>query len=179
MNDAAKEYGSALFELAKEEGIDREILGEVRTIRTLFEETPAYVRLLASPNIPKEERILCLDQLLSGKVHPYTLNFLKIITERGHAAVVSGCFDEFERLYYETHGIIRAQAESAIALTESQKERLTARLAEVTGKQVELTCKVNPGLIAGIRLTVSNKLYEGSVKAKLAAIGENLASVTL
>lgn len=179
MNDAAKEYGGALFELALEEGMDGEILGEVRAIRALFEENREYVRLLSSPNIPKDERVRCLDQLLLGRVHPYTLNFLKIITERGHIPSVYGCFDEYEKLYYDTHGIIRAKAESAVELSESQKKRLTERLEALTGKQVELSCFVNPGLIAGVRLTVSNKLYEGSIRAKLTSIGESLASLTL
>ncbi len=179
MNDAAKEYGGALFELAKEEGIDSGLLGELRVIRTLFEENSGYVRLLSSPNIAKDERIRCLDELLSGRAHPYILNFLKILTERNHARSVLGCIDEFEALYYETHGIIKAKAESAVALTESQKERLTARLEALTGKTVELVCTVDPDLLAGVRLTVNNRLYEGSVKAKLKEIGENLASVTL
>ena len=179
MNDAAKEYGGALFALALDEGIDGEILSEVRMVRALFEENRDYIRLLSSPNIPKEERVRCLEQLLGGRVHPYTLNFLKLTTERGHIRSVYGCFDEYEKLYYDTHGIIRAKAESAVELTESQKQRLTERLEALTGKQVELSCLVNSALIAGVRLTVNNKLYEGSVRAKLASIGESLASLTL
>lgn len=179
MSDAAKEYGGALFELALDEGIDRELLSQLRMIRSLLRENMGYVSLLSSPNIPKEERLHCLDELLSERVHPYILSFMKILTERNHARSVFGCLDEFERLYYDTHGIICAKAESAVPLTESQKERLTARVSALAGKKVELSCSVNPALIGGIRLTVNNKLYEGSVKAKLGAIGESLDSITL
>jgi len=179
MSDAAKEYGGALFELAMDDGIDGEILSQVRVIRSLLRENSGYINLLSSPNVPKEERLHCLDELLSGRVHPYILNFLKIITERNHARSVFGCFDEFEERYYETHGIVRAKAESAVPLTEGQKARLEARVQAQTGKQVELFCTVNPALIGGIRLTVNNRLYEGSVKAKLKEIGESLDSITL
>lgn len=179
MNNAAKEYGGALFELAHEEGVDEQILEEVRMIRTLFRENRAYIKLLSSPNIPKDERVRCLDQLLQGRVHPYTLNFLKIIAERGHIRSADECFDEYEKLYYDTHNIIRAKAESAVALSESQKKRLTERLEALTGKRVELDCSVNPALIAGVRLTVNNRLYEGSVKAKLESIGESLSSIMM
>ena len=179
MNDAAKEYGGALFELAHEDGIDKDILSELRVIRSLLEENPDYVKLLCSPNIPKDERLSCLDELLSERVHPYILNFMKIVTERNHARSLFGCFDEFEERYYETHGIIRARVESAVSLTESQKERIAEKLRNLTGSQVELSCTVEPSLIAGVRLTVNNRLYEGSVRAKLAAIGESLDSITL
>jgi F-type H+-transporting ATPase subunit delta len=179
MSDAAKEYGGALFSLALDEGIDSRILSELRVIRSLFSENPGYIRLLSSPNIPKEERLSCLHELLSERVHPYILNFLKIITERNHVRSVFGCLDEFEDLYYETHGIIRAKAESAVPMTDDQRERLAARVASMTGKQVELDCTVNPALLGGVRLTVNNRLYEGSVKAKLREIGDRLDSVTL
>ncbi len=179
MSDAAKEYGGAMFDLALDEGIDGEILSELRVLRTLFRENSSYIRLLSSPNVPKEERLSCLDELLSGRVHPYVLNFLKLVTERNHAGSLQGCFDEFEERYYDTHGIVRADVESAVPLTESQKERLTARVSAMTGKTAELVCTVNPALIGGVRLTVNNRRYEGSVKAKLDAIGESLDSVTL
>lgn len=179
MNDAAKEYGGALFSLALEEGLDEALLREVRALRGLFLENGDYLRLLSSPNVPKEERTACLDQLLTGGAHPYLLNFLKLLVERGHIRSVTACFDEYERLYDETHDIIRARAESAVPLTESQKARLTERLERLTGKRVELFCSQDPSLLAGVRLTVNNKRYEGSVRAKLEAIGESLASVTL
>ena len=179
MSEAAKEYGGALFELALDDGIDGEVLPQLRVLRSLLLENPGYIHLLSSPNVPKEERLRCLDELLSGRVHPYILNFLKIITERNHIRKVFGCFDEFEERYYETHGIVRAKAESAVPLTEEQKERLTARVEALTGKKAELSCTVDPTLIGGLRLTVNNRLYEGSVKAKLKEIGESLDSITL
>ena len=179
MSDAAKEYGGALFELALDDGIEGELLAQLRVISALLRENPRYIRLLLNPNIPKEERLSCLDSLLSGRTHPYVLNFLKIITERNHAESLLGSFDAFEERYYETHGIVRATVESAVPLTESQKERLKARVEGLTGKQAELACTVNPALIGGVRLTVNNRLYEGSVKAKLDAIGESLDSVTI
>ncbi len=179
MNDAAKEYGGALFALAEEASVDGAILKELRVIRTLFAENCGYIALLSSPNIPKEERLCCLDELLSGRAHPYVLSFLKLLTERNHAGSVLKCIDAYEALYYDAHGILRARAESAVALTEAQRERLRERLAALTGAQVELSCSVNPDLIAGVRLTVNNRLYEGSLRAKLRVIGEDLASVTL
>ncbi len=179
MNDAAKEYGGALFELAIDEGVDEKILGELRVLRGLFRENPGYIGLLSSPNITKEERLRCLDELLSGRAHPYVLSFLKLLTERNHGRCAIACMDRYEALYYETHGILRATAESAVPLTEAQQERLRVRIEELTGAKVELTCSVDPSLIAGVRLVVNNRLYEGSVKAKLQAIGESLFSVTL
>lgn len=179
MNGVAKEYGGALFALALEENADEPLLKETRAIRAIFEENPDYVRLLSCPDIPTEERLQSLDGALGGRVHPYVLNFLKILTERGRIRSVFECFDEYERQYYETRGVVRARAESAVALNDSQKRRLTERLEALTGKRIELHCAVNPELLAGIRLTVDNRLYEESARSKLKAIGDSLTSIAL
>ena len=40
MTDAGREYGTALFELAKEEGIDKEMLEILREVRGIFRAEP-------------------------------------------------------------------------------------------------------------------------------------------
>ena len=44
---------------------------------------------------------------------------------------------------------------------------------------MELSCTVEPALIGGIRLTVNNTLFEGSVRAKLDQMRASLAALTI
>ena len=83
MTAQASVYGQALYVLAKDENCDRQILEELSTLDKSFSEEPDYLRLLSAPNLPKEERCRILDTAFRGKVHPYVLNFLKILTEKG------------------------------------------------------------------------------------------------
>ena len=87
--------------------------------------------------------------------------------------------DEYERIYCERYGIITADIQSAVPLSDAQKSRLREKLSALTGKTVELSCKVDPALIGGIRLTVNNTLFEGSVRAKLDQMRASLASLTI
>jgi len=179
MSEAAKEYGRALSDLAAEEGLEEQLLTEVRAVRTLFSENSGYARLLSDPVLPKAERCAMLETAFGGSVHRYLLNFLKMITERGYAAQTISFLDEYERLYCERHGIVTAQIISAAELSEEQRERLTKKLETMTGKRIFLSCRVDPSLIGGLRLYVNNTLFEGSVRAKLDSLRASLQSVTL
>lgn len=179
MSEAAKEYGRALADLAAEENLEEQLLAETRAVRALLRENPGYPRLLASPDVPKPERLALLDEAFGGRIHRYLLHFLKMITERGYAAQTAELLAEYERLYCERRGIVTASVQSAVPLSEDQLRRLRDKLCAVTGKNVELSCTVDPALIGGIRLTVNNTLFEGSVRAKLDQMRASLAALTI
>ena len=56
MTEFAKLYGGSLYDLAAEEGLDERILGELDETVSLLAANPDYLRLLATPSIPKKER---------------------------------------------------------------------------------------------------------------------------
>ncbi|MBR2847850.1 MAG: ATP synthase F1 subunit delta [Clostridia bacterium] len=179
MSDVVKEYSRALVSLAVDEGIADSMLYETRTVRRAFSENPGYGRLLSDPQIPKEERSALLSEALSGACHPYLVNYLRMVAERGYARHIPTLMAEYERLYCEQYGIVTALAVSAVPLTEEQKRRLTDKVSEITGRLVSLRCEVDPSLIGGVRLTVQNTLFEGSVRAKLDQLRGTLKSLTV
>ncbi len=179
MSEVTNEYATALADLAADEGLDEEFLTETGALAELFRQNPAYARLLSDPQLTKKERTALVDSAFSGRIHPYLVNFMKLLTERGYAARTEDFFTEYERIYCARHGIVKARAVSAVPLTDDQRERLLRRLREKTGKEIRLTCEVNENLLGGVRLQVDNTLYEGSVRAALEEIRASLASLTL
>ena len=87
MKDAAKIYGEALYELARSEELDGQLLPQLRGAAELLTGAPEYQYILSSPAISKAERTGLLDQAFSGQVHPYVLNFMKILCEAGAISV--------------------------------------------------------------------------------------------
>lgn len=179
MSEAVKEYGRALMDLALEAEAADTLLYETRTVRRLFCENPAYGRLLTDPQIPKAERLGLIDEAFGRGFHPYLVNLLKMMTERGYALTIPALMAEYERLYCETFGIVEATVASAVPLTEEQKLRLTEKVSAITGCMVSLRCKVDPALIGGVRLSVQNTLFEGSIRAKLNELRGQLQSLTI
>ena len=83
MTELAREYGEGLYALCAEENLTGDMLSEVQAMKALLRQEPDFVRLLSNMSIGKQERVDILDHALRGQVHPYMLNFLKILCERG------------------------------------------------------------------------------------------------
>lgn len=179
MTQIGIQYAQALYSLAAEENLTCQIWQELKLLDGSFSENPDYLRLLSAPNIPKEERIQILDSSFRGKVHPYLLNFLKILTEKGYARYFGDCRKAFETQYHEEFNILPVRAVTAHPLSAEQQEKLVQKLQTMTGKTVELTNEIDPNVYGGVRLHYDGKQVDGTVKNRLDTIGNLLKETVL
>ena len=84
-------YGGALYDLAKDEGLSAQILADLGAFAAVFREDPDYRRLLTEPSIPKAEREALLDEAWKDALHPYTLNFVKLLCANGTVSQLPDC----------------------------------------------------------------------------------------
>ena len=115
-----------------------------------------------------------LDTCLRGRVHPYLLNFLKILTERGLISQFPQCCDAYREIYNEENGILTANVVSAMELTDTQKTALKEKLDRRTGKNVQLCCTVDPDCIGGIRVDYLDRRIDGTIAGRLASMAKQL-----
>ncbi len=174
MNRNASIYAASLYSLADEENIAAEVLSELEMVCAIFDSEPDFLTLLASASISKEERTGMLDTCLRGKVQPYLLNFLKLITERGMIRDAGECCAAYRKLYNEAQGILPVSVVSAAPLEKEQKARLQERMEKLTGKKVQLCCKVDPKCIGGIRVDYDDRRIDGTVANRLETVAELL-----
>lgn len=179
MTGVASNYGGALYELARDEGLSVQILEEITTLSESFRSEPSFIRLLSTPSIPKAERCQILDDCFRDKLHPYVLNFLKILTERGYVRDFAECCQVFRKQYNADNGILPVTAVTATALDEALQQKLAAKLSEVTGKRIDLNCRVDPQTLGGVRLDFDGKQVDGTVRRRLDDIRSILASTVL
>ncbi len=179
MTRTAKTYGGALYDLAAEEGRAELILQEMATLNAAFDQEPGFVYLLATPSLSKEERFKILDECFRGKIDSYLLNFMKILCENGTIRQFGGCMQEFKHRYNEANGILEVRAITAVPMNEALTEKLRARLVEVTGKQIDLTCKVDPACLGGVRLEMEGEQLDGTVQNRLDNIRRQLTETVL
>lgn len=172
-------YAHALYDLAAEENLTGAILEQLQALDAGFSAEPSFLRLLSAPNVPKQERCDVVDKSFRGKVHPYVLNFLKLLTERGYARYFSDCCKAYEAQYNLDNGILPVCAVTAVPLQPNQSARLTEKLQTITGKTVKLHNRVDPACLGGVRLTYDGKQVDGTVKSRLDAIGNLLKNTVL
>ena len=179
MTEAASVYGEALYALAKDENKSELMLSQLKALDESFAAEPDFIRLLSAPNLSKVERKEILDTCFKGKADPYLLNFLKILMEKGYIRQFSECVQVFRERYNEDHGIMAVSAVTAVPMSDSQKEKLSAKLAAITGKQIELINTIDPACIGGVRLDYDGKRVDDTIIHRLDAVSNMLKNTIL
>ena len=179
MTEVGSIYGEALYSLCQQEGIAKDVLDELSVLEQSFRQQPDFIRILHAPSLTKAERCRILDEAFRGKLLPYVLNFLKILTEKGYIRHFSDCCSAYHDLYNQAHNILPVKVTTAIALTAAQTKRLTDKLCAITGKHIELTNHLDPQVLGGIRLDYDGKRLDDTILNRLQSIRSLLDNTVL
>ena len=178
MTEVGTNYGGALYELAAAEELSEEILEQLQALSKSFAEDPAFVKLLCAHSLSKTERCRILDDSFAGKVHPYVLNFLKILTEKGYMRQFPDCCKAYLVRYHKDNNILPVTAVTAVALSQEQAARLKEKLEKLTEKTVELTNRMDPNVLGGVRLDFDGKSIDDTLAHRLESV-RNLLNNTI
>jgi F-type H+-transporting ATPase subunit delta len=175
VTDLSREYGDGLYALCMEEGIAKDVLEQLQALKNCFDEQPDFCRLLSNMSLSKQERVEIVDKTLRGQVHPYVLNFLKILCERGALHEFSGCEQAYRERYNHDHGVTEAVVTTCLPLTEDQRRKLLVKLGSMTGNRIDLYEKVDPQVLGGVLLEMNGKRYDSTLRCRLQSIHQALA----
>ena len=179
MTEIANVYGGALYDLAKDENLVEQLHKELSALDQAFAQEPGFIGLLSSANLPKLQRVQVIEDSFRSNFHPYILNFLKILTEKGYIRHYSGCCKVFVERYNTDNGILPVTAVTAVPLSDALRTKLTAKLSAVTGKRIALTCKVDPDCLGGVRLDYDGKRLDDTVSHRLDSVRGLLKNTVL
>ena len=179
MTEIGNVYGRALYDLALSEDLSSQIFAELKVLQESFRQEPGFVKLLSVRNLSKTEQCAILSECFDGKLHPYVLNFLKLLTEKGYIRHFSDCVEAFRGCYNEDNNILSVTAVTAVALTPEQTERLTLKLEKITGKSIELTCRSDPESLGGVRLELDGTCLDDTVAHRLESVRQLLKNTVL
>jgi F0F1-type ATP synthase delta subunit len=99
-----------------------------------------------------------------------------LITKEMHEAWVEALskhgLEELDRLNV-TREVQEAMITSAYALTPSQRASLEKKITSKLGREIRFKNEIDPGLIAGIKISVGSVLIDGSLKFKIKEIARH------
>ena len=167
MTEMSKEYGMALYKLAKENKVEKSYAEALKTVLEVFLANPEYMELLATPSISKEDRVAVIESAFGNAVPEYITSFLKILCERGRIRQLAECVEVFNALLEEDMKISVARVVSSVPLTLEEKKRLKARLEKMSGRKVSLECSVDKSLLGGLVVEMDGKVINGSLRQRL------------
>ncbi|MED3623868.1 F0F1 ATP synthase subunit delta [Neobacillus thermocopriae] len=170
----AKRYASALLQIAKEQQLLGVIEEELRVVKEVIQYTPELRAVLKSSRLTIEKKKEVVKQAFAT-VNPYVLNTLLLLIDRHRANEIVEVANQFIELANEEMGIAEAKVYSTRALTDEEREALSAVFAAKVGKSsLKIENIVDSDLLGGLKLRIGNRIYDGSLRGKLERLERKL-----
>ena len=170
---SVKRYAQAVFEIALESNKLKEWQSNLGEIAQLTRDTE-FAALVENPKIPSELKEKLAREVL-GKINPMALNLVYLLIAKGKLKDAGQLADEYERLLNDHQGIKTAEVTTAIALDNTEREKLSRHLEELIGKKVRMNAQVNPDILGGFIARIDDSLIDGSIRKKLEMLKKSLA----
>ena len=170
---AARRYAEAILALSPNERAVAELRTSLEKLAPVFDRVT--VAGLRDPSVPMKARIEALGSALSGE--PATVRSLMVLLlETDRIALVPQIALAFGDLVDRREGIAKARITTAVPLKDAEQRELVSRLERESKRKLRATFAVDPTLIGGAKVQIGDHLIDSSVRAKLVALGRQLAS---
>jgi F-type H+-transporting ATPase subunit delta len=168
MSEAGQRYAKALFDLASETGALRAVEADMKSLDLALAESADLRRLLDSPTFTVADKSKGLAAIAAkAKFSPVTAKFLGLLAANSRSADLSAVITAFQAMAAKARGAVSAEVTSAAPLTAAQAKGVAAALRTALGKDPEVTTRVDPALLGGLKVRVGSRLFDASLKSKL------------
>lgn len=166
--EVGERYAQALFDLANETGALDAVRADLASLKAAWIDSADLRRLASSPLMSSDDQAKGLGAIADkAKFGAITRNFLGLLGQNGRSGDLPGVIAAFEALYAQQTGVVAAEVVSAVALSAAQTKKIQAELRAALGRDPELTARVDPSILGGLKVKVGSKLFDASLKTKL------------
>jgi len=180
---SAKRYAQAIFEMAlSSQSDDAERLldewsRELGLIKEAFgnEEFKVFLR---HAKVPLERKIEAINSVLP-ELGGLARNLLALMVSRRMIDYIWRVEAEYHTLVDRHRGVERVKVYSAVPLEDGERKRISAFVEGMIGKQVILEAEVDQSVLGGLIIRVGDRLLDGSSRAKLKTLQQELETVPI
>ena len=174
MEELAQVYSQALFEVAMEHDVIDDVREQLGQFADELDENRDLQVFLFSPYFSSQEKKEGIAKIVDGADERF-LNFLELLAERHRMPVIFRIRRAYDALWREENKLLPVTVTSAVELDEGLVKGLGERIEEQTGKQVELTSRVDPDVLGGLVLQVGNMVLDASIRNRLEQLRKQVA----
>ncbi|TXI97155.1 MAG: F0F1 ATP synthase subunit delta [Neisseriales bacterium] len=169
----AHPYAQALFSLAKQTKQEDVWLSRLSNLQQVVV-NPEFSELLNNPEIEGSQVISVINTLLKDNASIEVTNLLSVLIENNRVSALPEIYQVFRDLVLEDQKRGDAIIESAYAMSQTEKQDFEELLSKKFGKKITAKVVINPELLAGIKVTINDKVIDGSVKGRLSDLSTQL-----
>lgn len=171
----ARNYAETLLALA-EHGDALEQWGtRIDTTAAAFS-TASIEAVLMSPRVPRDRKIALVTEALHDYPRPFSL-FVAAVIRRGRQMLLGQIADEYHTLVDVKMNRVRAGVTVARDIDALARQVIIERLSKAIGKNVIAGFTTDPALLGGVVIRVGDRIYDGSVRKRLAGLRHKLLTM--
>jgi F-type H+-transporting ATPase subunit delta len=169
LTDALEEAGDeALFAAAEKDKKLDTVEDELFRFERIMQSESSAVALLDEAVSDPERRNSLIDSLVADKVTPITLALLHHAVASTRKRSVLLAIDELLEAAAVRQARSIARVTSAVALSDTQQQRLEAVLSDMYGRTISVRSAVDPQVRGGLVIRVGDEVIDGSIATRLA-----------
>ncbi|MFI0149629.1 F0F1 ATP synthase subunit delta [Streptomyces lydicus] len=132
-------------------------------------------RALTDRNASVSAKTELLHSLLGGRANPVTERIVIRLVVQPRGRSLEAGLDALSKLAAHRRDRMVAVVTSAVPLSEGQRERLSATLASLYGRQIHLNLDVDPEVLGGVQVRIGDEVINGTIAARLEEAARRLA----
>ncbi len=167
--ELSRKYAMAVFSLALESW-----LNPLNTVQAELANNSALAASLQDKDRPFAERQQTLDKLIPGGSSQQLRNFLYTLLKDGDIGLLGEVLGELGRMVKGGPLVQVARVTTALPLSDQEKNEIRQKLAAQYGESLEFDFGVDPTILGGAIVQIGDKVIDGSVATRLAAMSNAL-----
>jgi F-type H+-transporting ATPase subunit delta len=175
MAEAARVYAEALFEAGKDKGKLDSLQSQLAQFADVVDRNRDLQVFLFSPYLSSADKQEGLGRAISG-AEPELLNFLELLVEKHRMPEIFRIRREFDELWKKENRRLDVTVISAVELDSAVVEKIGQEVERQTGEAVELSSRVDDGILGGIVLQVGNMVLDASIRSRLEKLRKTVAT---
>ena len=163
----ARNYATALFELAEREGKLEEFGDAIESVARLLDENRDFRTLLETPRVPAAEKKEVLRRVFAKELPTKVLNFLLLTIDKRRQRLVREIARAYHDLVDERLGRVRVEVTVARPQEQDVDVQLRDALTKLLGKKAVPSVRVKPEILGGVVIRAGDRIYDGSLRRRL------------
>lgn len=177
MPEAARVYAEALFEAGKDKGKLDSLQSQLGQFTDAVDRNRELQVFLFSPYLSSADKREGLARAITD-AEPELMNFLELLVEKHRMPEIFRIRRELDELWKKENRRLDVTVVSAVELDEAVVQRIGQEVERQTGEAVELSSRVDDGILGGIVLQVGNMVLDASIRSRLEKLRKSVAQAT-
>lgn len=169
----ARPYAKAAFEFAQANK-DLDNWSDMLAFCAAVITNETLASFLDNPALTRKEAAEAMLKVVDDKVDAKGKNFIKLLAENKRLELLPAIAELFEENKAQFEKSVDVDITAAADLTDDQISKLTSRLSEKLGRQVNINSQTDASLIGGMLIRAGDTVIDATLRGKLNELSDAL-----